>query len=135
MRKKLLQYGISTVIGLLISLWVMDTEAFFDIPDMPLDLMLMILCDALFVPGIFFVMFGALLWIASTGLFDSITYAFRTAAHMFLPFLSKDRKSFYDYKTEKAEKRADTPKFIFVVGIGFLALSGAALAGWAIVTA
>ena len=109
----------------------MDTEALFGVPDITPKLIAMILCDAFFVPGIFFTMFGALLWIASTGFFDSISYAFRTAAHMLFPILHKERKNFYDYKTEKAEKRAGTPVFIFIVGAGFLAISMICLVFWA----
>ena len=131
MKKKFIQYGISTAIGLLFAYWVMDTEALFSVPDITPELVAMILCDAFFVPGIFFVLFGALLWVASTGFFDSISYAFRTAAHMLLPILHKERKSFYDYKTEKAEKRAGTPIFIFIVGAGFLAVSMICLVIWA----
>ena len=107
MKKKLLQYGITAVVGALIAWWVMDVEGLFVITGAP-EHTKAILCDAFFVPGILLVMIGALVWIATTGFFDSLGYAAKTAVHIFLPFIKTERKSFYDYKMEKAEKRGDT---------------------------
>ena len=127
MKKKLLQYGICSLIGAALALWVMYSEGLF-IPNNPVDVSA-VLCDAFFVPGILMVMFGALLWISTTGLFDALGYAFRVAAHTLLPFLFKtDILTFYDYKSEKDGKRMKTPVFIFISGVVFLAASGIALA-------
>ena len=130
MKKKLLQYGICGAIGALLALWVMDMSGFFELWQQPAEAML-ILCDAFFVPGILLVMFGALMWIATTGFFDSIAFAFRAAGHLLLPFLHLERKTYYDYKAEKAEKRGSTPYFIFIVGACYLALSVVFLIIWA----
>lgn len=129
MKKRLLQYGICFIISSLISLWVMNNEGLF-IAKEPVDIAA-ILCDAFFVPGIMLTMIGALLWISTTGLFDSIGYAVQVAGHTLLPFLFKsDKKSYYDYKTEKDEKRVRIPSFIFIVGAFFLLLSVIALMVW-----
>lgn len=129
MKKKLLQYGICTILGAFIAYLVMDAEGAFLIWGETAEVM-SILCDAFFVPGILFTMFGALFWLANTGFFDAIGYAFRTAAHVILPFIHSECKTFYDYKEEKAEKRATTPYFIFVVGACYLALSVIFLSFW-----
>ena len=130
MKKKLLQYGISTAVGAAISVWVMHMEGLFEIEGLTKDLIYMILCDAFFVAGIFLALFGALVWISSTGFFDTFGFAFRTAAHLILPFIKHDNKTFYDYKTEKAEKRGDTKGFLVIVGIGFLLVSAVFLILW-----
>ena len=119
MKKKLLQYGITSVVGALMAVWVMDAEGLFLIKDAPEHTM-NILCDAFFVPGIFLVLIGALVWIATTGFFDSLGYAMRSVVHMFMPFIKHERKSFYDYKVEKAEKRGATPYFIMIVGGAYI---------------
>ena len=123
MVKKLLQYGISSVIGALIALWVMSAEQLFVITGAPSHTV-SILCDAFFVPGILFTLFGAMLWISTTGFFDGLGYALRTAAHMFIPFRKTERKTYYDYKVERAEKRPGVPMFLLHVGLIYLALSG-----------
>ena len=132
MKKKLIQYGVCTTLGALIAVWVMDTEGMFVIENPDLNMVCLILADAFFVPGILILLFGALLWISTTGLFDSVSYALRTAAHSLLPFLHFERKSFYDYKVEKAEKRGNTPYFAMIVGAFYLVLSGISILLWSI---
>ena len=121
MKKKLLQYGICGAIGALLAYWVMHSEGLFEVWS-ERTAAVAILCDAFFVPGILFIMVGALVWIASTGFFDSIGYAARTASHLLLPSSLRkgERKSYYEYKTEKAEKRGKFPIYIFIVGAFFL---------------
>ena len=129
MKKKLLQYGICGAVGALMAYWVMDLEGLFILWGETATAM-SILCNAFFVPGILLASFGALLWVAGTGFFDSIAYAFRVAGHVILPFLRSDRKSYYDYKAEKAEKRAPLPAFVFHVGAFYLGLSILCLVIW-----
>ena len=129
MKKKLLQYGICGVIGGLMAVWVMDLEGFF-IVWRDKAAATSILCNAFFVPGILLASFGALFWVSNTGFFDSVSYAFHVVGHMFLPMGKSKRKTYYDYKTEKADKRAAVPAFIFIVGVFYLALSMGCLVAW-----
>ena len=129
MKKRILQYGICFLIGALLACWVMNIEGLFLI-DVPSEIAA-ILCDAFFVPGILLTMVGCLIWIATTGFFDSIGYAVKVGMHIILPFFNKgERKSYYDYKMEKDEKRGKTPIFVFIVGAFYLVLSGIALIIW-----
>lgn len=129
MKKRILQYGISFLIGALLACWVMNIEGLF-LVDVPSEIAA-ILCDAFFVPGILLTMVGCLIWIATTGFFDSIGYAVKVGMHILLPFFNKgERKSYYDYKMEKDEKRGKTPIFVFIVGAFYLILSGIALIIW-----
>jgi hypothetical protein len=121
-KKKLLQYGITTVVGGLIAWRVMDAEGLFLIAGEP-EHTKAILCDAFFVPGILLALIGMIVWVSSTGFFDALGYAVKTAAHMFIPFIKTERQSFYDYKMAKAEKRGSTPHFITFVGIAFILVS------------
>lgn len=129
MKKKLLQYGFCGIFGALMAYWVMQTQGLFQAGLETVDTVA-ILCNAFFVPGILLACLGALLWVATTGFFDSIGYAFRAAGHLLLPFLRIERKTYYDYKTEKAEKRSQVPGFIFHVGGFYMALSLICLAIW-----
>lgn len=129
MKKKLLQYGICVVLGGLMAVWVMDLEGFF-IVWKDRAAAASILCNAFFVPGILLSAFGALFWVSNTGFFDSVSYAVHVMGHMFWPFAKSKRKSYYDYKMEKAEKRAAVPAFIFIVGVFYLALSLICLGIW-----
>lgn len=130
MKKKLLQYGITTAVGAVIALWVMNMEGLFEIEGLTANLIFMILCDAFFVSGILLALFGALVWISTTGFFDTFGYALRTAAHLILPFVKHDTKTFYDYKTEKAEKRTESKGFLVIVGSFYLLLSAIFLMLW-----
>lgn len=118
----LLQYGITTAIGLLISYFVMSSQGLFVLFGSNAETF-SILCDAFFVPGAVLLSVGALVWVAGTGFFDSMAYIFRVAAHMFIPFVKSRPKSYYDYKTEKAERGGKTPMFILYTGVGFVALA------------
>ena len=131
MKKKLFQYGFTFLFGAILAYWVMDAEGLFILWSEKATAA-SILCNAFFVPGILLASFGSLLWVANTGFFDSVAYAFRAAGHLFLPFKRTERKSYYDYKMEKAEKRTPIPNFLFHVGAVYLGLSLICLAIWCI---
>ncbi len=130
MKKKILQYGICLDIGALMAFLVMQNEGLFSLDDGELIDIVAILCDAFFVPGIFLASVGSLVWISTTGFFDAVGYAFSVAGHILLPFIKGRHASYYDYKTEKAERRGKTPVYIFIVGAFYLVLSGIALIVW-----
>ena len=82
------------------------------------------LCDAFFVPGIFFAGIGCLVFISTTGFFDSLSYAVRFAAHALLPFVKIEKKSYYDYKVEKEDRREGrTSASLLIVGLVFIGIS------------
>lgn len=123
MKKKLLQYGITTAVGLLIAALVLKAEdislLWSDVPSR-----YSVLCDAAFVPGVLLTLIGALVWIASTGFFDGLAYGFRCVAHLFVPFVKGKAKNYYDFKTERAEKRGEfSAAFLPITGLAFLAVA------------
>lgn len=77
--------------------------------------------DAFFVPGIVVVLFGALVWVSTTGFFDALSYGAMFAIHALLPFTRRgDNEKYYDYKVRKDEKRAKGYGFIFICGAIYL---------------
>ena len=136
MKKHLLQYGISTGVVLLLALWVLDAEGFFLLYEnavakgMQAQLM-MVLCDAFFVPGILILCLGIMTWIATTGFFDALKYALHVATHTIIPLFTQNKvKQYYDFKTECAEHRSKPLVFLIIVGAGFCLVSALFGAMW-----
>ncbi len=134
MKKRLLKYGISTAIGIIIVILVLNSEGLFFASGYPTDVIIMMFCDAFFVAGILLGSFGALLWVSTTGFFDAIGYTAKIVGHMFLPFFGKGKhQNFYDYKMEKAEKRSKAEFFLLIVGGSFFSVSMVLLIVWYLV--
>ncbi|MBQ3013424.1 MAG: DUF3899 domain-containing protein [Clostridia bacterium] len=123
MKKKLLQYGVCSAIGVVLAVFVMAFEGLFGSSGLSAKDVMAILCDAFFFPGALMASIGGLAWIASTGFFDMISYAVNVGAHSLLPFIKLESRTFYDYKEAKAKKRGSAPHFILVVGLILVALS------------
>ncbi len=80
-------------------------------------------CDGFSIVGVFEVCLGLLMWVAGDGFFDSLGYAVKSAAHMFVPGKARQaHRSFYDYKQEKAEKRRNRSTVGIVLRSGLLLL-------------
>ena len=121
--KLLLKYSITLVsAGLmtLILLWLRDYGAAESLQDK-----YKILADAFSIPGMLLVLFTGLLWVSSEGVFDGLGYAFSRVGSLFVPFHKKsmEHKTYYDYKMEKKDKRAQGYSFLFFVGLLFIAIS------------
>ena len=117
-----MQYGITAAVGLAIALLIMNAQGLFVLFGNNADTY-SILSDAFFVPGMVMVSVGALIWIAGTGLFDSVSYALTVAAHAIIPFMKNKPKSYYDYKSEREGKTTKIPMFILYTGGGFLVIA------------
>lgn len=134
MKKQLLKYGISTAIGAIIVVLVLNAEGLFFASGYPADTVVMMFCDAFFTAGILLGSFGALLWVSTTGFFDAIGYTAKIVGHMFLPFIGKgEHQNFYDYKMAKAEKRGKVEFFLLIVGGSYFAVSMVLLVVWFVI--
>jgi len=78
--------------------------------------------DGFFVSGILFTGFGALMLIATVGLFDMISYGFHSLLHRFT------NKAFYDFKIDREARRGKPQFHILLIGLVFFMLSLACLA-------
>lgn len=124
MKEKLIRYGVLTGTGLLVSVGVMSLRGVFAGGLSTQDLM-KALCDAFFVPGILWVLFGCLAWISFTGFFDGLAYIGSYALHTLLPLFGRSQRQqkYYDYKTEKMERRKRPDHALLLVGAGFVLVS------------
>lgn len=110
--KYLICFGIMGIFtaGMLISLGFSFTNDLIDIYSN--------LADAFTVPGLLMVLVGALVWVSTTGFFDTLTFGVSILFKGLLPFKKGERfERFYDYKARKDEKR--------LTGYGFIVISGA----------
>lgn len=111
---------VTLAIGLAMTAAVLASRGGFDQPDGAT--MMYALCDACFVPGVFFTSIGILVLVANDGLFDMLAYG----AHSLLVLFSALRKpenheSYYDFKVRRAEHRKRPSLIILWVGLIFLA--------------
>ncbi|MBQ8719743.1 MAG: DUF3899 domain-containing protein [Clostridia bacterium] len=121
MKGRLIKYSLTAAVGLLVAFLVAAGQGLFSASSPPI--LYSILSDAFFIPGILILSAGALVWIASTGFFDSLAYALSAAAHSLLPFPKAEKKSYYDYKCERSKKRSAAPRAFLYTGVAFVALS------------
>jgi len=108
-----------------------DTEvntAFYELeglekPPVISQRMMSSLSDGFFIIGVLLTSIGCLTWISSTGFFDMLFYGFQGLASL-IPFKApKKRKAFYDYKTERAEKRKSPLNTALIVGMVYLLIA------------
>ena len=118
----LLRYGITAAVGLGISAATAWHQGFAWAQSFALNARY--LSDGCILAAVLLVGVGALGWISCTGFFDIFSYAVKSLLMLFTPLRKpEDQISFYDYKQLKAGKRGASPRFIFDVGVAFLALS------------
>ena len=84
-----------------------------------------LLADGFTIPGMLMVMIAALIWISTQGMFDGLSYCFRQAANIFIPFTGAKKKhqTYFDFKEERSDKRASGYGFLFFCGCGFLSVA------------
>ena len=122
-KSALLRYGITTAIGALLTLLVLDLHGYVNAATQ-LE-RYRILCDAFTIPGLLILMLGCMVWIAGTGALDGISYALKHLATMLLPFAHGKDERYYDYVSRKQEKRGKgSCVFLLLTGSGFLAVAG-----------
>ena len=121
MKTKLLQYGITTLVVGLVSLFIMWMKDLFIQTDS--QEIMKILTDAFFAPGIIAVCFGLLIVASNGGTFYIFSYGISSFANLFRKDRSKMRyKTYFDYK--EAMKDQQKPYgFILIVGLVFVAIS------------
>ena len=118
MKKKVLKYAISAAVGIAFVWFILLMRNIFETTEKK-DVF-RTLCDAFAVPGVMFMLFGALLIFAREGAFDGIGYGLRRAAEMLIPTRRGEYEKYADYKAKKDEKHKRDKQsgvaFMFVVG-------------------
>ena len=121
MKKRLISYGITTLIGLSFVLLIVLSKNIFQ-KENAKDVF-HILVDAFFVPGIIIASFGLLVIAANGGTFDMFTYGVRRFFDLFRSDLGKRmQETFYDYREAKRENPRPAG-YLLLVGLVFIAIS------------
>ena len=104
---KYMKYLVQGAVGLVLSLVVMISRGAFASGDTVTAAdRVMAISDGFTVTALLFICFGALIWISTTGFFDIFSYAFKKAAHAFVPGAYADETAnYYTYVTGQKNKR------------------------------
>ena len=128
---KLKTYLIGSLVALVLTFLVALSHGAFSADS--ISLAFAQLSNACLVTAVMYLGFGALMWIATTGLFDIFGYGFKSLKYLFTP-LKKDPEEggYYEYVLQKQEKRETkaVPYFMLVIGAVVLVLSFVFLALW-----
>ena len=117
----LLRYGITTLVGGLLTWLTLDLHGFSS--TMAKLQQYRLLCDAFTIPGVILVMVGFLVMIANAGNFLGLGYAVKHAVKMLIPFGNKKDERYYDYYQRKQQGKVTGYGFIFVTGVLFMAVA------------
>lgn len=122
MKKKLLAYGISFLIGAAIALLVMGLRGIFTETE-PREIM-RLLSDAFFVPGVVLAGVGLLVFATNGGVFDMLVYSVILFFNLFRRNV-QDRKyrDFYEYREAKKDRKRRSLAFLLIVGLLYIALA------------
>lgn len=84
----------------------------------------MILCDAFFLPGVFTLMIGLLLWVASEGALDGVGYLGSCLIKTLIPGKHGTFERYGDYLERKRENRKKGGEgFLVIIGCVFVLIA------------
>lgn len=86
-------------------------------------------CDGLFVAGALLLAAGGLQWTYNGGVFDGLTFAFKTGFARIRRDFEKSHMRFADYQQQR-EGKASSPKYLLLSGLIYLGLAGIAFAAY-----
>lgn len=121
MKKLLVRYSIAIAIAGALTIAFLALQGFDEANST--EMRLRLLADAFTIPGVIFMLVAGLVWVASDGFFDGLTYGLRWCARTLIPFTRIPDEKYYDYKMRKKEKRARGYSFIFFTGLGFFVVA------------
>lgn len=120
-------YAVTAGIGLVVTVLVMFQRGFA--LTLPAYAIAGTVSDGAFFTACVIGGVGVLMWVATTGFFDMLSYGMQGLWYRLTPFMhSKGQGTFYDYKQERIAKRKIGRNFVWHVGLGFLVLASIALA-------
>ena len=121
MKKKILKYLITLLVGLALAAWVAISKELF--AQTRPELMFAILSDSFFVPGVLIFGVGGMIFVSNEGMFDGISYGLVSFFDIFRKEKQNKYRTFYDYKQSKGERNTSFG-FMMICGLGFIAASG-----------
>ena len=129
MKKTLLEYGITTLVGLLITFLLLWSKGIFTETD--LKEVYKYWVDSLFTSGVLISCAGAIVVVSDGGAFDMLVYGMY---RFFSIFRSKPNdvkyKTFYDYRVARSDKEKHGFWYLVIVGAIFIIASLVILYFW-----
>lgn len=122
--KNFKKYLITTLIGVFVTIYLLFNLGLFENENGVIGAML-ILADSFSSVGLIMLSIGALIFISTEGVFDSLSYMGKFIARGLIPGKRKAPLEKYgDYKVAKSEKRLSGYAFLLIVGLGFTLVGG-----------
>lgn len=116
LQKKWVPYVIAFVIGLLMACAVLEIRDYSAAASEVERLR--ILSDAMTVPGLLLILFGALVWVTGEGVLNGLTFVLRGVIRRLIPGArnnEEDKEGYYEYVMRKrAKKRVRILPFLVV---------------------
>lgn len=119
-KSTVLQYVISVLVGVCISVGVMSARNVFTEDD-PTQVMA-ILSDGFFVAGVVLSCVGLIIFVGNGGVFDMLSYSVILFFSLFRKNLERKYKDFYEYREAKKGKKRSLA-FLLIVGLFYIALA------------
>ena len=123
LKQNLIKYTICIVVATALVFGVLAINEFFKQTE--LSQKFRYLCDAFFISGLFFVLFGTLFYLSDEGAFDGIGWAMKSAIRVIFPFVgAKDAETYKSYRDRKHSKqKAKGFSCVFFTGLAYIAVS------------
>lgn len=123
-KNKVISYSIIVAVGLVMMFIFLRLRSYSELTS-PADRYRM-LADAFTIPGITFLMFGSLIWVAGLGALDGLSFALRGLVRRLVPgsrLGSEDNESYYEYIQKKRAKKTKAHMPLILVGAVFTVLA------------
>ena len=129
MKKKVLEYGITTFVCSMIVLVFLLVKGTFFLTET--KTILHHLVDGFFISGILCTCLGAFTFVSNEGAFDFIIYGLKRFFSLFRRKPGQMKyNTYYDYQIAKAEKPKAEFLFLLIVGFAFIGISLILLYYW-----
>ena len=116
------EYAITTAIALAVGVLIALSRGIFQEDE--LDMIVTIVSDAFFIPGVLLICVGLIVYASNEGLFLSISYGFKAIGRTITA--KKDEKlmeeKYHEYYARQMEKKTKCKHFI-IVGLAFVVVS------------
>ncbi len=118
------KYAVTIVFGAIMSCLIFENYEYASVTDLAQKYK--ILCDAFSVPGILLIMLGCLVYLSNEGALDGVSFLVGGVFKRLFPFgqwREERHEKYSEYVERKRSKRVKGYGFVFIVGVGFFAVS------------
>ena len=120
--KEYKEYVITTAVAAVLAILLILSRGIFQ--EKELDMIITIISDAFFIPGVLLICVGLIVYASNEGLFLSISYGFKVIGRTITA--KKDERlmdeKYHEYYARQIEKKAKCKHFL-IVGAAFIVIS------------